>query len=283
MTLLAHTVQGPEGGEPVLLLNGGMMSYGAWEPVIRPLLDTGRYRTLGCDLRGQVLSPGTPPPTLDGQVEEVVRLLDSLGLAGTPVHVLGTSFGGETGLLLAATRPERVRSLAAVTVTDFLDEEMREGVAASRRRIAEILAGGGRSDFQDAVAEEVYSERFRRENESFLAAARERLERMPREWFEHLDGILASYAAVDLRPVLGEIRCPVLIVIAAHDRVMPPERSRALARTLVKALPPEARVEVAVHPASGHALVVEHPDWLAARYLEFLDRLSRVPEPARRR
>ena len=272
MTLLAHTVQGPEDGEPILLLNGGMMSYGAWEPVIRPLLDTGRYRTVGCDLRGQVLSPGTPPATLEGQVAEVVRLLDSLGL-DAPVHVLGTSFGGETGLLLAATHPERVRSLAAVTVTDFLDEEMREGVAASRRRIAAILAGGGRSDFQDAVAEEVYSERFRRDNESFLAAARERLERMPREWFEHLDGILASYAAVDLRPHLGKIRCPVLIVIAAQDRVMPPERSRALARTLVKALPPEARVEVAVHPESGHALVVEHPGWLGERYLEFLSRL----------
>lgn len=269
MTLLSHTVQGPEDGEPVLLLNGGMMSHGAWDPVIRPLLDTGRYRTLGCDFRGQVLSPGTPPPTLDGQVDEVVRLLDSLGLADTPVHVLGTSFGGETGLLLAATHPERVRSLAAVTVTDFLDEEMRQGVAASRRRIAEILAGGGRSDFQDAVAEEVYSERFRRENESFLAAARERLERMPREWFESLDGILASYADVDLRPFLDAIRCPVLIVIAARDRVMPPERSRALA----EALPRAADAEVAVHPESGHALVVEHPDWLGERYLEFLTRV----------
>jgi 3-oxoadipate enol-lactonase len=268
LTLLSHTVQGPEDGEPILLLNGGMMSHGAWDPVIRPLLDTGRYRTLGCDLRGQVLSPGAPPPTLDGQVAEVVRLLDALGLAETPVHVLGTSFGGEMGLLLAATHPKRVRSLAAVTVTDFLDEEMREGVAASRRRIAEILAGGGRSEFQNAVAEEVYSGRFRRENEGFLAAARDRLERMPREWFESLDGILASYGAVDLRPRLGEIRCPVLIVIAAHDRVMPPERSRALAA----ALPPEAEVEVAVHPESGHALVVEHPDWLGARYLEFLSR-----------
>jgi 3-oxoadipate enol-lactonase len=273
LTLLSHTVQGPEDGAPILLLNGGMMSHAAWSPVAQPILDTGRYRTLGCDLRGQVLSPGTPPPTLDGQVEEVVRLLDALDLADTPIHVLGTSFGGEIGLLLAATHPERVRSLAAVTVTDFLDDAMREGVEASRRRVAGILAGGDRSDFQDAVAEEVYSEGFRRENEGFLAAARDRLERMPREWFESLDGILASYAAVDLRPRLGEIRCPVLIVIAAQDRVMPPERSWAL----VEALPPEA--EVAVHPESGHALVLEHPGWLAERYLEFLAGLRREPAP----
>lgn len=269
MTLLAHAVQGPEDGAPVLLLNGGMMSHAAWGPITQRLLDTGRYRTIGCDLRGQLLSPGEVPPTIDGQVEEVVRLLDAFGLARTPVHVVGTSFGGEIGVLLAATHPERVRSLAAVNVTDHLTPEMREGVEASRQRVAEVVRGGGRSDFQDAV-EEVYSERFRREHAGFVASARQRMEHMPQTWFESLDAILASYAQVDLRPVLGDVRCPVLVVIAADDRVVPPERSRALAA----ALPPEANVEVAEHPESGHALVVEQPGWLAERYLAFLSRVE---------
>ncbi len=267
MTLLAHAVQGPDDGAPVLLLNGGMMTHGAWTPVAQRLLAGGPYRVIGCDLRGQLLSPGDVPPSIDGQVEEIVRLLDALGLAETPVHVLGTSFGGEIGLLLAATHPERVRSLAAVTVTDFLTPEMREGVAASRRRVAEIVRGGDRGAFQDAVIEEVYSERFRREHQNFLAAARQRMNHMPQAWFESLDAILAAYAAVDLRPVLAGIRCPVLVVIAGDDRVMPPERSRALARAL-------PRGEAAEHPESGHALVVEQPGWLAERYLEFLSRVD---------
>lgn len=270
MTLLAHAVQGPADGTPVLLLNGGMMSHAAWGPVAQRLLDTDRYRTIGCDLRGQLLSPGEVPPAIDGQVEEVVRLLDAFGLAETPVHVLGTSFGGEIGLLLAATHPERVRSLAAVTVTDCLTPEMRDAVEASRRRVAEVARGGDRTELQDALLEEVHSESFRREHGGLLAAARRRMEHMPQTWFESLDAILASYAEVDLRPVLGDVRCPVLVVIAADDRVMPPQRSRALAA----ALPPEASVEVAEHPESGHALVVEQPGWLAERYLEFLSRVE---------
>lgn len=275
MTLLAHAVHGPQDGAPVLLLNGAMMSHGAWRPFAQRLLATRRYRTLGCDLRGQLLSPGEVPPTIDGQVDEVVRLLDAFGLAETPVHVLGTSFGGEVGLLLAASRPERVRSLAAVAVTDHLTPEMREGVEAKRRRVAEIVRGGGRSELQDAVVEQIHSERFRREHVEVLAASRRRMEHMPQTWFESLDAILSSYAELDLRPVLGDVRCPVLVVIAGDDRVVPPERSRALAA----ALPSEAHVEVAEHPESGHALVVEQPGWLAERYLAFLLRVDSHGDP----
>ncbi len=98
-------------GEVVLLLNGGMMTYRAWAPFVEGLLD--RYRVLGCDFRGQLMSPGLGHPQLETHAEDVMALLDSLELDA--VHVLGTSFGGEVALLLAAHYPERVRTLAVPT------------------------------------------------------------------------------------------------------------------------------------------------------------------------
>ncbi|MRR12138.1 alpha/beta hydrolase, partial [bacterium] len=46
--VLAHRVDGR--GDPLLLLNGGMMSLSAWEELARPLAE--RYRVVRCDFRG---------------------------------------------------------------------------------------------------------------------------------------------------------------------------------------------------------------------------------------
>lgn len=262
---LVHEVRG-DGDAPVLLLNGGMMTSASWEPLTQRLLEAGCYRVVRCDFRGQLGSPGPPPADLAGHMEDVAHLLDALSL--DEVHVVGTSFGGEVGLLLAATHPERVSSLVAVTVTDHLTVEMKASVAESRAQVGGVLAGGSRREFQARVAEEVYSPAFRERSASLLAAIAERSEALPAVWFEHLDGILSAYGATDLRPVLSDVACPVLVVIGGQDQVMPPERSRALAVALDGA--PE--VVIATHPASGHALVIEQPGWLADVCLSFLDR-----------
>ena len=101
--VLAHRLDGD--GEPLLLLNGGMMSISSWDPFIEPFVE--RYRVVRCDFRGQLRSHEPPHRTLDGHVADVIALLDSLKIART--RVIGASFGAEVGLLLAAhpSRPGR--------------------------------------------------------------------------------------------------------------------------------------------------------------------------------
>ena len=113
--LLTHRVEGATSGATVLLLNGGMMSISAWDEAAAALAP--KYRVVRCDFRGQFLTPELPPPELAAHVDDVTALLDHLGLAR--VHVVGTSFGGEVGLLLAARHPERVASLVAAAVVDY--------------------------------------------------------------------------------------------------------------------------------------------------------------------
>jgi len=52
--VLTHRIDGD--GPPLLLLNGGLMSIGTWQPFADAL--SPRYRVTRCDFRGQLLTPG---------------------------------------------------------------------------------------------------------------------------------------------------------------------------------------------------------------------------------
>jgi 3-oxoadipate enol-lactonase len=216
-----------------------------------------------CDFRGQLRTPGPAHRELADNVDDVVALLDHLGLER--VHVLGTSFGGEVALLLAARHPERVARLVAVTVGDHATEGDGAGGAAisprwSPRSSPAAIPGA----FHDALVADVYSDSWTaRPTRELLAERRRQIAGVPDAWFAALDDLLAAIAGFDLRPELAAIRCPTLVVVAGDDRVMPPELGWAVAAAVPGALCVE-------HPTSGHALVAEQPDWLVARTLAFL-------------
>lgn len=241
----------------MLLLNGGFMSMAAWQPCAVVLEE--RYRVLRCDFRGQLLTAGPAHRELAPNVDDVRVLLDHLGLGR--VHVLGTSFGGEVGLLLAARHPDRVRSLVAATVSDRSTPDMEDGARRLRRVLEVIAEGGDRGAFHDLLVEDVYSGGFVRDNAEMLAERRRAVASLPDTWFAAVSDLVASVEDFDLRDDLRRIACPTLVVIAGDDRVMPPERGRAAADAI-----PGARV--VEHATSGHALVAEHPEWLARRAME---------------
>jgi pimeloyl-ACP methyl ester carboxylesterase len=264
--LLTHRVDGE--GEPLLLLNGGMMTIAAWAETAVPLAR--RYRVVRCDFRGQLLSPGPPHAGLEGHVADVVALLDALEIDAT--HLVSTSFGAEVGLVLAAERPDRVRSLVAATAFDHAEPDMTGLAQAVRDACHAAVSGGDGGRMFDAMLPVTYSDAFRAANAAMLAARRERVAQLPRSWFAGVDGILAAVQHLDLRPLLPRVACPTLVVVAGLDRTAPPARGRALAAAI-----PDARlVEV---PESGHALVIEHP----ARFNDIcLDFLSTLPPISRR-
>ena len=258
--LLAHRVDGT--GEPLLLLNGGMMTIAAWEEIAASLAAC--FRVVRCDFLGQFLSPGPTHAGLEGHVADVVALLDALRI--DRAHVVGTSFGAEVGLLLAAEQPQRVRSLVAATAFDHASPEMTALARAVRDACRAAVVGGDGGTMFDAMLPGTYSDAFRAANAAMLAARRERVARLPVSWFAGVDGILAAVQHLDLRPVLPRVACPTLVVVAGLDRTAPPARGRALAA----AIPGARLVEVA---DSGHAMVVEQPGRFTDICLEFLSTL----------
>ncbi len=257
---LTHQIAGE--GPPVVLLNGGMMTFASWEPMATRLRE--RYRVLAFDFRGQLLSPGVPPARLAGHIADLVTLLDAVGWESA--HLVGTSFGGEVALELAATHPERVRSLVAVTAMDRATPEFRRDSDEMRERLAEIEHPGARERFWDRMIEGVYSAGYREREAAMLATRRAQLALLPPAWFASVDRLLDALEDFDLTPCLAAIHCPALVVSAADDRIMSAERSHALAEAL--------GADEAVHPTSGHGLIAEDPEWLARTCLAFLDRCA---------
>ncbi|MGB6163594.1 MAG: alpha/beta fold hydrolase [Pseudonocardiaceae bacterium] len=110
------TVAGPPEGEPVVLLHGFPQFSDSWDALV-PLLTQHGYRTLAMDQRGY--SAGARPPgrrayRIPELVADVVALIDAHG--GGPAHVVGHDWGAAVAWALTAGRPDKVRSLTALSV-----------------------------------------------------------------------------------------------------------------------------------------------------------------------
>jgi len=257
--LLAHRVTGSGSGDPVLLMNGGLMTFAGWGPFATGLETS--HRVIGFDFRGQLLSPGVPPPTLDGHVADVLALLDHLDVAR--VHAVGTSFGAEVGVLLAARHPARVSSVCAIAAADRVTPDIRAAVEPLRAACRAAAAGGDGGTLLDLMMPATFSPAYLAAQAGSGALRRQQFAALPPAWFEGLDALLGSIEGLDLTPVLPEVRCPALVVAAAQDRTFPLPRSQALAAGI-----PGARLEIV--DGSGHAIVAEAPERLLDLVRPFL-------------
>jgi len=260
--VLTHRVDGE--GPPLVLLNGGMMSLSAWEPIARRFAE--RHRVIRCDFRGQLLSPGEPRATMEEHADDVAVLLESLG--EKRVDVVAASYGAYAGLLLAARHPKRVRSVVAATVTDVASEGIGEAGARLAGAVRAAAHGGDRTAVYDAIVALAYTPEWQAAHAGELAARRAQVGFLPDAWFTGLEGLLAALVRVDLRSVLPKIACPVLVIAAGRDAAMPFERTEAVAA----AIPGASFIVV---PGSGHALVVEREDEFVLLAERFLERVGR--------
>ena len=107
---------GPRDGELVVLLHGFPQFSDSWDALV-PVLTSHGYRTLAMDQRGY--SVGARPSgrwayRMSELVADVVALIDAHG--GKPVHVVGHDWGAAVAWALTVARPDKVRSLTALSV-----------------------------------------------------------------------------------------------------------------------------------------------------------------------
>ena len=111
-----HVVdEGPAGAETVVLLHGFPQSAQSWTGVARRLAAAG-YRVIAPDQRGY--TPQARPRSrrayrLNELVADVVALIDAAGV--DRVHLVGHDWGGGVAWMVAATRPDRLHTLTAVS------------------------------------------------------------------------------------------------------------------------------------------------------------------------
>lgn len=207
-------------------------------------------RVLHFDKRGTGASDRTARmPTIDERVEDLRAVMDAAGV--DRAHVLGISEGGPVAIALGATYPDRVESLAlygsgARTVLDETEEERdarRSGVRWFHRR-------WGTDDsvtldvFGPSVAGDpgyrAWEPRYERQSASPAALAE----------------LLDMVEVIDVRPLLGEISVPVLLLHRRDDAVVPV----ACARETAALLPGSRLVELS--GADHFAHVGDVDEWV---------------------
>jgi 3-oxoadipate enol-lactonase len=257
--ILTHHIDG--NGPAVVLLNGGLMSIAAWEPLL-PLFG-GRFRILRCDFRGQLLSPGEPHPTLVEHAEDLATLFDHLGIERA--HLVGPSFGGEVGMIFASRFPDLTASLTVATATECLTEEMRKQSKALCDAALAAASGGDRPHVFRILAPNTFSSAWlATQAPGFLEQRAAWIGMLPPQFFGGLAGLMRALDTLDLGSELPRIKAPTLVIGAELDQVFPVEHCKAIAAAI-----PGARFELI--KGAGHAAVIETPEEFVRLIVEFVD------------
>ena len=218
-----------------------------------------RYCAVAWDARGYGGSDDPPEGQLKFQdfADDLRALLDHLG-AGR-AHLVGLSMGGMIIQDFYDRYPERVATLVlAGTSSGFGELTAEERHDFLERRLAPLNAGLTPADIAPKVVEVLAGSGADRKVRQELVESLSALRAVP------YMAALRAIVTTDFRPVLPRIRVPTLVIVGSADRVLPEERSRALAGAI-------AGARLCVLPGIGHLSNIEAPAAFDAEVLEFLD------------
>jgi pimeloyl-ACP methyl ester carboxylesterase len=232
----------------VVLLHHGLGSVRAWKGQI-PALAAAGYRVIVYDRWGfGASSPrsGLPAPHFFEDLADLSALLEMLD-AHRPALV-GHSDGGTIALRYAAQAPGQVACLVAVAAHVYVEPKMKTGIEGVRRLYEN-------------------DERFR---EGLRRAHIQKAGSVFETWFsgwvrpENLDW--------DLRPALGLIDCPALIVQGMEDEHATPQHAADIAAAMTNAIP---QAELWLEPGAGHMLPQEWAEVFNQRLIQFLGKWAK--------
>jgi 3-oxoadipate enol-lactonase/4-carboxymuconolactone decarboxylase len=249
---LFYELSGPTDAPIVAFSNSLGTTSAMWDGIVPAL--RGQYRVLRYDTRGHGWSRVVNAPiTIDDLAADLTGLLDGLGI--TSAHVVGLSLGGMTAQALASRYPDRVTSLTLMATSAYMPSQQswdeRASLVREQGTAAIVEPTMGRwftPDYLRQAPEQVTPVR-----EAFIAVDR------------------AGYAVccnaigrMDLRPVIGRISTPTLVIAGADDPATPVAMAEEIRSTI-----PDA--EMIILPRAAHLLAVEQAEKVAAYLVSFLD------------
>lgn len=190
--------------------------------------------------------------------EDTAEAMRALGMAD--VCLFGASQGGMIAMLVAAEHPELVAKLALGSTAAAVD-------CARGGKLGEWLDLAEKGDAEGlylSFGEAVYPEAVFREYRDVLRAAAETVTADDLARFSRL---ARGTACFDAREELGSIRCPVLVLAAADDRVLGPDAAEDIAKIL------GGRPDFSLHvyEGFGHAAYDTAPDYKERLYRFFTE------------
>jgi 3-oxoadipate enol-lactonase len=242
-------------GQPLILLHSLGGSAEMWRRTIDDLQSN--FTVIAPDARGHGLSPANGEITVERFAKDAIAIASALKLP--KYGVLGLSMGGQAAIHVAADDPDRVTFLIAADTSLGAATKNPERVEATRKRIAEI---GARAFALEYTKSRLRPNASSATIESFAAMV---MHTLPNLYVTQLASILAQ----DVRPRVGAIRCPTLIVVGSDDVSTPP----ATAETLCRAID-GARLQIIAD--ANHLSNLDQPEAFNTAVQSFVAGIARI-------
>ncbi|MFY9614765.1 MAG: adenylate/guanylate cyclase domain-containing protein [Candidatus Dormiibacterota bacterium] len=244
----------------------------AWDfpPIARLFERLGTFaRVVVFDKRGTGASDRGVELTIEGYVADLKAVMDACDLKQPAI--LGISEGGSAALLFAATYPERTSALIVyggyarlATAPDYPLGATSEQLLASADYVAERWGTGvGLRGWAPSLGSDDESRRFWGQFQRLAASPRD------------IKAIMSAYAFLDVRPALGAISAPTLVIHRKGDIMVPVALGRYIADNVSGAKFLELE-------GSDHLFFAGDPDQIVDAVEEFLTGARHAPEPTRR-
>lgn len=242
-------------GEPIVLLNGIMMSTASWKPFVSSMT---KLNTLVLvDFFDQGRSERmTESYDHSIQVELLNEVLCTVSreIGKEKFAIMGISYGGEVAIQYALAHPERVRRLILANTCGRTSSWLKK-IGDGWNEVAK--AGSGYAYYLTTIPV-IYSTRFFEDHADWMDGREAFLTKYfgdegVRQALIRLTDSSVSYNVVDR---LHEITCPTLIISSSEDVLVPPTEQQLL----------HARIPGSVYVTingSGHASMYEVPEAFA--------------------
>jgi len=214
---MRYRLEGKPGAPVIVFSNSLGTNLSMWDPQVAALRD--EFRILRYDTRGHGLSAVPPGPYSQEQLgNDVLVLLDAVEIRHA--HFCGLSMGGQAGIWLGATAPDRfARLILCDTAAHIGNPEIWNA------RIAAIRAGGMPAIVSGAI-ERWFTPKFIVQSPEVVACVRRMILDTPPQ------GYIACCEAIrdaDLTAQASRVLAPTLVISGAHDPATPPAQGRSLA------------------------------------------------------
>jgi 3-oxoadipate enol-lactonase len=241
-------------GPPLVLLHSLLSDRASFDRVVPQLSET--FRVVVPELPGfgqsEAVSGG-----LAAVADRMAGAVDDLA-DGEDVIVLGNGYGGFVTLQMAIRHPNIANRLILADCGAAFSEPGREAF----RAMAAASAAKGLPAITDIAMRRLFAPEFQQANPDLMRDRREAFLKTDPGVFR---AACEALAALDLRPQLGQVKVPVLVVVGEYDEATPPPMSKELAAGL-----PQARL--AIVAGCAHVPQLQAPQAFLSAIGHFLGR-----------
>lgn len=235
-------------GEPLVLLNGIMMSTKSWDFAVETTSKALKLIRVDFFDQGQTDNYEDEPYDHNLQAALVIALLDHLGLE--KAHIAGISYGGEVAVRLGIYYPERIKTLSIYNAAAVTSPWLRD-IGRGWNVVGETRNGNA---YYNIAIPPVYSPKFYTENNEWMENRRKILEPLfAQPGFQaRMKRLVDSSESLDERANVYKIKASTLIVTSEYDFLVPKLEQEFLYKNIPNS-------HYMIIPEYGHGWMYEDP------------------------